>query len=131
MADQQSAEPLTRSVDAYYASLPDEFRAALERLRQVIKDELPDATEVISYGLPTFKHKGRGVLAIGAWKKHIAIYPMSYAVIAAHAGELADFEVDKGTVRFPPNAHFDEQLLRKMVQERVAENEARSSRAKR
>ncbi len=118
-------------VDAYFAGLQDDQRAALERLRRVIRMELPDATEVISYGLPTFKYRGRGVLAIAAWKKHIAIYPMSYAVMTAHRDELADYDVDKGTIRFPPSKQFNEALLRTMVRDRVAENDARAAAKKR
>ena len=115
----------SRTVDGYLAAQPEEFRNALERLRRIIRAELPDATEVISYGLPTFKHRGQSVLAIAAWKKHVAIYPMSYAVLAAHKDELGLYEVEKGTVRFPPSAEFSAQLLRAMVSERVAENDAR------
>ncbi len=120
------AEP--NPVDAYLAAQPEENRVALERLRQVIRAELPEASEVISYGLPTFKLRGRAVLAIAGWKKHVAIYPMSYAVIDAHRSDLAAYEIDKGTIRFPPSVEFDIALLKAMVRERVAENEVRPSR---
>jgi uncharacterized protein YdhG (YjbR/CyaY superfamily) len=114
-----------RTIDAYLADQPDEMRAALERMRAVIRAELPEATETISYGMPTFKYHGRGVVAIAAWKSHCALYPMSYAVMDAHKDELAKYDVSKGTVRFSPSTSFDDELLRKIVADRVAENEAR------
>jgi uncharacterized protein YdhG (YjbR/CyaY superfamily) len=117
------AEP--NPVDAYLAAQSEANHAALERMRRVIREELPEASEVISYGLPTFKHRGRAVLAIAGWQKHVAIYPMSYAVMDAHRAELSAYEVDKGTIRFPPGVEFDTALLKTMVRERVAENDAR------
>jgi uncharacterized protein YdhG (YjbR/CyaY superfamily) len=115
------------AVDVYFATQPEDNRKALERLRSAIRAELPDASEVISYGLPTFKSRGRAVLAIGGWKSHVAIYPMSYAVLDAHRRELAAYDVDKGTIRFSARTEFDAQLLRAMVRERVAENDARAA----
>jgi len=115
------------AVEAYYAAQPDDQRATLEHMRGVIRVALPEATEAISYGLPTFKHKGRAVLAIGAWKNHCALYPMSYAVMAAHQAELAAYDVSKGTVRFKANQPLDDDLLRAIVAERVAENDARQA----
>ena len=117
----------TNVVDAYLAALPDEMRTALERIREVIRAVVPGMSEVIAYGLPTFKHKGKGVVALGAWKNHLALYPMSYAVMAAHKDELAVFEVSKGTVRFKPDQLLGDDLIRKIVLDRVAENDRRLS----
>lgn len=44
------------SVDEYLEGIPEEARAALEKLRNVIKVAAPKATEAISYQIPTFKH---------------------------------------------------------------------------
>ena len=46
------------SVNAYLRAVPPVPRAALQKLRKTIKAAAPEATEVISYGIPMFKHHG-------------------------------------------------------------------------
>jgi uncharacterized protein YdhG (YjbR/CyaY superfamily) len=122
---------MTAEVDAYFAALPAQSREPLERLWAIIRSEVPEPTEAISYGLPTVKHRGRNVIAIGGWKSHIAIYPMSVAVLESHSAELAGYALSKGTIRIPLGKEFPEPLLRQMVAERLAENAARSPTRKR
>ncbi|HEX5179288.1 MAG TPA: DUF1801 domain-containing protein [Gemmatimonadaceae bacterium] len=46
------------TIDAYLARLTAEQRAALERLRTVIRAVAPDAEECISYDMPTYRVNG-------------------------------------------------------------------------
>lgn len=101
------------SVDAYLAALPTGQRAALEHLRRVILSAAPEAAESISYGIPTFKVKGRAVAHLGAAAKHCAFYPG--AVAEAFAEDLAGFSTSKGTIRFQPNAPLPDDLVRRIV----------------
>ena len=101
------------SVDAYLAALPPGQRTALEHLRRVILSAAPGAVESISYGIPTFKVKGRAVAHLGAAASHCAFYPG--AVAEAFAGELAGFSTSKGTVRFQPDAPLPDDLVRRIV----------------
>ncbi len=57
------------TVDGYLAALPREVRAALEKLRKIIKTATPGTTEVISYKIPVFKYQGRPLVGLGAAKK--------------------------------------------------------------
>ncbi|MGH8946457.1 MAG: iron chaperone, partial [Acidimicrobiia bacterium] len=88
-----------RDVEEFLAAVPNEARATLEKLRQTIKATVPNATETIGYGIPTFKHQGRPLVGFGATKKHCALYVMSPAVMEAHAAELEDYDTSKGTIR--------------------------------
>jgi uncharacterized protein YdhG (YjbR/CyaY superfamily) len=118
-----------RSVDHYLAGVrDDDKRAALEKLRRTILAAAPRAEEAISYGIPTIKVGGRPVVAFGAWANHVALYPMSYAVIRENANELARFEVAKGTIRFQPGDPLPAALVRKIVKARIAQNEAKKKR---
>lgn len=101
------------SVDAYLAALPSEQQAALEHLRRVILSAAPEAVESISYGIPTFKVKGRAVAHLGAAARHCAFYPG--AVGEAFADDLAGFSTSKGTVRFQPAAPLPDDLVRRIV----------------
>lgn len=108
------------SIDAYLATLGTAQRVALTKLRATIAAAVPEAEECFSYGLPAFR-LGRPLVAFGAGAKHCALYPLSPAVVAAHARELARFETSKGTIRFAPDSPLPAALVRKLVRARVAE----------
>src|SRR5947199_208907 len=58
------------SIDEYLAGVPEDARATLRWLRQVIKAIAPEAAESISYGMPAFKYKGRPLIYMGAARRH-------------------------------------------------------------
>jgi len=109
------------SVEAFLAAVPPPARAALERLREVLRQELPQAEEVINYGVPMFKVGGKGVVSYGAGKSHCSFYVQSPAVMEAHATELAGYKTSKGTVHFQADTPLPEALVRKLVRARLAE----------
>jgi uncharacterized protein YdhG (YjbR/CyaY superfamily) len=115
------------SVEGYLAALPADKRAALEKLRKTIKAAAPMATEKISYGMPAFNHHGY-LVYYAAFKDHCSFFPASNEVMARHADDLKDFEVSKGTIRFPIDRPLPSALVKKIVKERIAENEARRAR---
>jgi uncharacterized protein YdhG (YjbR/CyaY superfamily) len=123
-----AAKPTT--IDEYLAPLSAEKRAALERLRKTIKAAAPKAEECINYGLAAFRLDGRPLVAFGATANHCAFYPMSSATVAAHKGELKDYDTSKGTIRFPADKPLPVALVRKLVKARIAENEGRPGKAK-
>jgi uncharacterized protein YdhG (YjbR/CyaY superfamily) len=112
-------------VDAYLAAVPEDARATLERLRKTIRAAAPKAVEVISYGIPMFKHHG-GLVSYAAFKDHCSFFPMSKAVIEAHRDELRPYHAGKGTLHFTASRPLPAALVKKLVRARIAENEARS-----
>jgi uncharacterized protein YdhG (YjbR/CyaY superfamily) len=89
------------SVDEYLAAQPPAARAVLTAVRAAIRQALPKAEESISYHMPTYKLAGAPVVYFAGWKTHVALYPATAGVVAAFAKELAGYEVQKGTIRFP------------------------------
>lgn len=112
--------PAPRIVDDYLAALPEDQRAALDKLRGTIKAAAPEATESISYGIPTFKYKGRPLIYFGAAKKHCAVYAID---TDAHKDDLKPYDTSKGTVRFSPDKALPAVLVRKLVKARIDEIE--------
>jgi uncharacterized protein YdhG (YjbR/CyaY superfamily) len=112
-----------KSVDEYLATIPEEARAALERLRKTIKSVVPDATEIISYQIPVFKYRGRPLVGFGAAKNHCSFYVMSSSVIPAHKDKLESYDTSTGTIRFSANKQLPAALVRMLVKARIAENE--------
>jgi uncharacterized protein YdhG (YjbR/CyaY superfamily) len=116
-----------KSFDAYLAALGRDQRAALEKLRKVIRSAAPRAEEYIGYGLAAFRLDGRPLVALGATAKHCAFYLMSGSTVAAHEEDLEGYDTSKGTIRFPPDKPLPAALVRKLVKARIAENEALKS----
>jgi uncharacterized protein YdhG (YjbR/CyaY superfamily) len=115
-------------VDAYFASVPDEARATLEKLRKTIRSTVPKAVEVIWYQMPTFKLNERPLVSIAAFKNHCSLFPMSYAVLNAYKDELKSYHTSKGTLRFSLDKPLPAALVKKVVKARIQENEARKKR---
>ena len=113
-----------RDIDAYLATVPPDVRAALERLRRIIKSAAPNATETISWQMPSFKHQGL-LVGFAAFKAHCSFFPMSAAVIAAHEKVLERYSTSKGTIRFTVDKPLPAALVKKIVKARIAENEGR------
>ncbi len=122
-----AADDKPATVDDYLATAPEPARAALQQLREKIRAAAPDATEAISYGVPTFKHQGP-LVSFGVAKNHCGFYVMDPAVIEAHAAELEGYVTSKGTIRFTPDAPLPAALVTKLVKARIAANEARKRR---
>lgn len=112
------------SVDYYLSSVPPGARAALERLRGIIKAAAPDATEGISYRIPVFKYRGM-LVGFAAYKDHCSFFTMSPSVMVAFEDDLSPYDTSKGTIRFPVSKPLPVALVRKLVKARIAENEAR------
>jgi uncharacterized protein YdhG (YjbR/CyaY superfamily) len=113
------------TVDEYLASVPKEYRTALNKLRKVIKSAAPKAEELIWYRIPTFK-LGRMLVSFAAFRDHCSFFPLSAAVLKAHKSELKNYETSKGTIRFPANKPLPASLVKRIVQARIEENEQRA-----
>jgi uncharacterized protein YdhG (YjbR/CyaY superfamily) len=109
------------TIEEYLARVREDQRHALEELRRAIQAIVPDAEEGFSYGLPAFRVEGRPLVAFGASKNHCSLYPMSPAVIEKLEDDLEAFETSKGTIRFSPEGPLPDDLVRKVVEGRMAE----------
>jgi uncharacterized protein YdhG (YjbR/CyaY superfamily) len=118
-------KPAAKSVDEYLAGVPEPARSTLERIRAVIRSVAPaETTEVISYGIPTFKYK-RGLVAFAAFTNHCSFFPLGSSVLDSFKEELKDFRVSKGTQHFPLDEPLPAALLKRLVKARIAQNEGR------
>jgi len=103
--------------------VPEDARAALEKLRKTIKAAAPMATEVISYQIPAYKHHGL-LVGFAASKNHCTFHIMSVKVTGAHAADLDGYQLGKASIRFAANKPLPAALVTKLVKARIAENEA-------
>ena len=103
------------TVDEYIESFPDEVQLILEELRSTIRNSAPEAVEVISYKIPTFKLGGKPLIYFAAWKNHIGIYPVP-STYEALDRELAPYRSGADTLRFPLRDPIPLGLIEKVVQ---------------
>src|SRR5437867_4295632 len=118
-----------RDAEDYLARVPPIQRQALEQLRRTIKSIVPDAVEVISYQMPTFKLDGRMLVSYAAFNEHCSFFPGA-GPVDAHADDLKSFATSKGTVRFTPEQPLSAALVKKLVRTRIMLNEAAQKRRK-
>jgi uncharacterized protein YdhG (YjbR/CyaY superfamily) len=108
------------TVDEYLAAIPsDAARASLSFVRAIIRDEAPQAEEVISYGIPTYKCHGF-LASFAAFKKHCSFFPGH--TVGDFAEDLKGYKTAKGTVQFPHDQPLPEDLMRAMIRARLTEN---------
>jgi uncharacterized protein YdhG (YjbR/CyaY superfamily) len=107
------------TIDAYISRYDEDIQAILQELRRVIKEEAPDATEKISYQMPTFYLNGN-LVHFAVQKNHIGFYPAPSGV-AAFKEELTDYKTSKGAIQFPLTKSIPYELVRRIVHFRVEE----------
>jgi len=112
------------AVAAYLAALPVDERNALQRVRKIIQDMVPAATEALAYQIPTVMHHGP-LVGFSASKRHCSFFVMSRAVMTTFEQELAPFYTGPGTLRFSITEPLPSALVKKIVAARVLENEAK------
>ncbi len=118
------ANRVPKNVDEYIANLPETSRSALKKMRAAIRSAVPaEATEVISYRIPAFKHQ-RVLLWYAAFAKHCSLFPTA-AVIEELKDELKSFSTSKGTIHFPNGKPLPIALIKAMVRARVAQAESK------
>lgn len=120
------AAPVT--IDEYIATCAQPVQVILEKLRQTIRKAAPDATEKISYQMPTFYLNGN-LVHFAAYAHHIGFYPAPSG-IRAFQEELGSYKYSKGAIQFPLDKALPLQLVKKIVEFRVKENLAKVAKGK-
>lgn len=110
-----------KSVGAYIEAQPRAAQPLLQRVRSIIRNAVPQADEVISYKIPTYKLQGEAVIYFAGWKKHFSLYPATKRVLEAFKKELAPHEVNKSTIRFPLSEPIPEKLIESIAKFRAKE----------
>lgn len=86
----------------------------LTRLRTLVYEVVPDAEDSFSYGIPTYKYKGKYMIAFAAYKNFMSIYPGAETV-SVFTKELAPYKLSKGTISFTTENPLPDDLVRKIV----------------
>ncbi len=116
--------PAPTTIDAYIAGFPPHVQELLQKVRTTIRRAAPDAQEVISYQMPTFRLEGN-LVHFAAFQSHIGLYPTPSGT-ERFREELALYETGKGSIRFPLDRPIPYDLITRIVKFRAKENRQRA-----
>ena len=118
------------AVEAYLATLPEAEQETLESLRRLIKKTIPQVDERISYGTTVMFSLGRDLVGFVSQKKHLSFFTASPKLAAAMKGEITKtHKVSGATIHFTPDNPLPTVLVKKIIEARLAENEALSKKS--
>jgi len=101
-------------IDELLENVKPDQRTALEHIRQLVSFVTPDADEVMTYGMPGFKYKGKYLISFAAFKDHMSIFPGAEPIDVLK-DELRAFKTSKGTVQFTLEQPIPDDLLLKII----------------
>jgi uncharacterized protein YdhG (YjbR/CyaY superfamily) len=113
-------------VDEYLRGVEEPGRSTLQTLRRTILEIVPDAEEVISYGVPAFRAGGETVAGFAGFKNHLSYLPFSGSVLSQLADELDGYAMTKSALHFPVDRPPPKALVKKLIKARLAQVGRRS-----
>lgn len=108
------------NVDEYLTSLPDDVGAALQRLREIIRETVPESRECIVYKVPIIRLK-KDFVGFASHKSFCSFYTMSLPLMARLKKELEPYDISGTTIHFQPNKPLPKKLVVKILKERLKE----------
>jgi uncharacterized protein YdhG (YjbR/CyaY superfamily) len=119
LSDQQNGVMSAREIDKYLDGLDEPKRTTLAMLRQTILDNLPEADQGISYGVPAFKVGGKTIAGFAAFKNHLSYLPHSGSVFPQLSDELQGYSTSSGALRFGVDEPLPVPLVKKLIAVRL------------
>ncbi len=108
-------------IDQYLADLEEPKRSTLQRLRQTIREVVPEAEEGMSYRLPAFRLDGKVIAGFAAFKNHLSYLPHSGSVFAVLQDEVASYKTSTGALQFPVDTPLPKPLVEQLIRVRIAQ----------
>ncbi|MDP4724617.1 MAG: DUF1801 domain-containing protein [Crocinitomicaceae bacterium] len=103
-------------IAAHIARFPIHIQEKLNVLHAFIEQNLPEPTQKMAYGIPTFQVNGKNLIHYAGYSKHIGLYPGAKG-IAAFAAEFESrgYQYSKGAVQFPLKAELPLDLVQDIL----------------
>ena len=106
--------------DEYFDTFPEPTRSILQNIRKLIADMVPEAVEVFSYGMPTYKLNKKPLVYFAGYAGHIGLYATPSGNEAFRA-QLSQYKTGKGSIQLPNTEPFPYDLVRDIVSYRRQE----------
>jgi uncharacterized protein YdhG (YjbR/CyaY superfamily) len=109
------------TTEAYFHSLTGRHLELVSTLRRIIQTTVPEATEQISYNMPSFRLNGI-LVYYAAFSRHVSLFPADPTVLSMFSEKLKEYRTSKGTIQFPLDQELPEPLIREIIQYRKEKN---------
>jgi uncharacterized protein YdhG (YjbR/CyaY superfamily) len=113
-------------VEEYLADTPARERQALERVREIVLDTLPEVFERIAYRIVVLAHHG-DLVGLASQPRHLSLYTMSPGLVTSMAERLEPYKVSGATIQFTADDPLPADLIEEIVRKRLEENLARQT----
>ena len=108
---------MEKQIETYINACPLEVQARLIEVHSLIETIATDATQCISWGMPTFK-MGENLVHYAHNKHHLGLYPGSEAIVFFEE-RLKDYKHSKGAIQFPYAKELPFELIQDIVRFRI------------
>lgn len=112
----------SEEIEQYVGALEEPKRSTLGALHRTILEIVPDAEQIISYGVPAFRVQGKTVAGFAAFKSHLSYLPFSGSVLEQLADELAGYTMTKSSLHFGVDHPLPKGLVEKLIAIRLAQS---------
>lgn len=103
------------NIDQYIATYPQATQDILQKVRQLVQQLAPEATEAISYNIPAFKLDGTMLIFFAGWKEHISLYPIPKGDDAFRQA-IEPYVQGRGTLQFPLSKPIPYKLIQQVIE---------------
>lgn len=111
--------PKSVTVDEYIATVPSNALPRFHELRELVRETIPHANEVVSYGILGYKiDDKRPRVFISGWKDHLAVYPVPKEESLQE--EIKKYKKGKGTLWFSLSESLPKEFITKVITALVA-----------
>jgi uncharacterized protein YdhG (YjbR/CyaY superfamily) len=106
-------------VDAYLQGLTPERRAALETLREMVFEVVPEVVETFKYRMPTYGYDGEMMCAFASQKRYVSLY-LDTGLVEKYRDRLEGLNIGKSCIRFKKLEALPLDVVRLMLKEAAA-----------
>ena len=113
---------MTTVIDEYLAGLNEPEKSTIKHMYALVRQMVPVATEELSYAMPAFKYKGKGLVAIMANKDFMSLYP--FGAVENLGVDISSYERTTGSIHFSVTQPITDDLLRRIIAARLQQIDA-------
>lgn len=106
------------NVPAYLEEIPEERREALGKIRSMISSLVPQATEGMEYGMPTYSLDGF-LFALASQKQYMALYISDTDLLEEYRNRFGKLNLGKSCIRFRKLEDLPLDITEELLQEAV------------
>lgn len=109
---------MNEAVERYFAELPRERRAVVQRLHALVLELYPHAEVDFSYSMPTYR-VDEGWVSLANQKRYVSLYTCGEQHLAEFRKRHPRIKTGKGCINLKPDAELPEAALRQVIRHAI------------